>query len=94
MRDWQAAVRLWKRNAAPSAIFDPQRVTFAAALQRRRADDQFLTEYAEQLRAIRSWRGAADCPFGDPAESEQRLLAKARNNFGADFVAKLKERAK
>jgi hypothetical protein len=94
MKDWQSAVRFWKRAAAPNALFDPQRAQYSAAMQRRTEDERYLEEYAEQLRSIRSWKGQSGCPFGDPDEAESRLLEKARLNFGADFVSKMRGRAK
>jgi hypothetical protein len=95
MADWQAAVRLWKRNAPPSMIFDPGREKYQAAMTQRRTDSAHLDEKLKDLLAIRSWLGKGKMPgHGDPAEEERRFLSATRDKLGPAFVTALLEKAR
>lgn len=89
MRDWKATVRNWKRmDRRQQTAQGPNREKDA---EKRRERMQYLGEYSRQILALREWIGDPACPYGDPKEEEMRLWSKARRNFGAGFVAELKE---
>lgn len=90
MSSWKAAVRTWQRNDwNATKTGNPA----AQRQQRHDADERYLAEYAEQVEALRSWKGRP-CPYGDPEENFRRLMDKIRDNHGHAFLRKLKERIK
>ena len=93
MKDWQAAVRTWKRNAAAPLLFNPTADAARARAAKRAtlADEEarYLKEQGDQYLALKTWQGRTDCPWGDPDENMRRFLSGCRNKFGAEFVTKL-----
>lgn len=94
MCDWKAAVRYWRRRQNESGAASQAVSEYQAEVRRRQAAqeqrEKYLEEYAEQIAAAQSWRGRADCPYGDPEDVESRLWQKALTNFGPVFIRDLR----
>jgi len=91
LRDWRAAVRTWKIRSR--YYTGPAQKPIAAKLaeQRRRQliEQKQIADYVGRIRAIRTWRGNPKCPFGDPIETERRMLIKIRDNHGQNLIAQV-----
>lgn len=97
MKNWQAAVRTWKRNALEWKINQqaepPRETSYDKKRRLAELDDRYMKTYAEQIQCCRDWYGKEElCPMGDPHEAESLLLAKIQDNHGHAFVKALLKR--
>ena len=93
MADWRAAIRTWKRRTQK----DQAGLARPMVDNRRRLaeiDQKYIIEYTGQLAALRSWRGKPNCPLGDVANAERRLLSKIRDTHGPQLVARVLAKCK
>jgi hypothetical protein len=94
MKDWQAAVRTWKRNASANLLFNPaaEKARSMAAKRGQLVDEEerYMEEQGQQFLALKSWQHSREkCPYGDPDENLRRFLSGCRDKFGGEFVGKL-----
>lgn len=94
MADWRAAIRTWKRRNKnnPAFMIQPSRQDDRSRLAA--IDQKYVEEYAERIAALRSWRGKPNCPLGDVADAERRLLSKIRDTHGQQLLAQVLARCK
>lgn len=52
----------------------------------KRQKEREIAEYADRIKALRSWHGDSKCPFGDPVEEERRLSRKILDTHGKEFL--------